>query len=43
MLVLLERRGAEGEPPQMIFALRKRPFTEQETAEVMALEARRGP
>ena len=35
-LVLLERRGSVKEPPQMIFALRKRPFTEEETAQVMA-------
>ncbi|HVQ30819.1 MAG TPA: hypothetical protein VMV21_14615, partial [Vicinamibacteria bacterium] len=35
-LVLLERRGSAKEPPQMIFALRKRPFTEEETAQVMA-------
>ena len=35
-LVLLEKRGTEKEPPQMIFALRKRPFTEDETAQVMS-------
>ena len=34
-LVLLEKRGTEKEPPQMIFALRNRPFTEEETAQVM--------
>jgi len=36
LLVLLEKRGTEQEPPQMIFVLRARPFTEVETAEVMA-------
>lgn len=35
LLVLLERRGTEKEPPQMIFVLRQRPFTEGETEEVM--------
>ena len=34
-LVLLEKRGTEKEPPQMIFILRNRPFTEEETAQVM--------
>jgi predicted membrane-bound spermidine synthase len=38
LLVLLERSGEEGAPAQMIFALRKRPFTEQETAEVLRWE-----
>ena len=36
LLVLLEKRGSEKEPPQMIFALRKRPFAEEETARIMA-------
>jgi hypothetical protein len=36
LLVLLEKRGTAKEPPQMIFGLRKRPFSEAETAEVMA-------
>jgi hypothetical protein len=35
LLVLLEARGTPDDPPQMIFMLRKRPFTEAETAEVM--------
>ena len=35
ILVLLEKRGTEKEPPQMIFALRRRPFTDEETAQVM--------
>lgn len=34
-LVLLEKRGSDKEPPQMIFVLRKRPFTPEETAQVM--------
>jgi predicted membrane-bound spermidine synthase len=34
--VLLEKRGTPKEPPQMIFMLRKRPFTEQEGAAMMA-------
>ena len=41
LLVLLERRGTDREPPQMIFALRKQPFTEQETAEVLRWEKAR--
>ena len=30
--VLLEKRGTPQDPPQMIFMLKKRPFTEEETA-----------
>ncbi len=33
--VLLERRGTPQDPPQMIFMLKKRPFTEDETARMM--------
>jgi hypothetical protein len=33
--VLFEKRGTPAEPPQMIFMLRKRPFTEDETAQMM--------
>ena len=40
ILVLLEKRGTEKEPPQMIFALRRRPFTDEETAQVMTLGER---
>lgn len=32
--VVLEKRGTAKDPPQMIFMLRKRPFTEAETAEI---------
>ncbi|MEZ5319605.1 MAG: hypothetical protein R2752_19550 [Vicinamibacterales bacterium] len=35
MLVVLERGGTPENPPQMIFMLRKRPFTPEETAAVM--------
>jgi predicted membrane-bound spermidine synthase len=41
LLVLLERRGTEKEPPQMIFALRKRPFTGEETSAAMGWEKAR--
>jgi hypothetical protein len=41
LLVLMERRETEKEPAQMIFALRKRPFTAEETAEVMGFEQAR--
>jgi predicted membrane-bound spermidine synthase len=41
LLVLLERRGTEEEPPQMIFILRRRPFTEAETAAAMAFSQAR--
>jgi SAM-dependent methyltransferase len=37
LAVLIERRGSEEDPPQMIFMLRRRPFTGAETA-VMAEE-----
>jgi predicted membrane-bound spermidine synthase len=36
VLVLLEQRRTEKEPAQMIFVLRKRAFTEEETAQVMS-------
>src|SRR5262245_34738737 len=36
VLVLLERRGTEKEPPQVIFVLRQRPFTEEETARILS-------
>lgn len=32
MAVLMERRGTPSDPPQMIFMLRRRPFTEAESA-----------
>ncbi len=35
IVVVLERRGTAEDPPQMIFILRKRPFTAEETASVM--------
>jgi SAM-dependent methyltransferase len=35
ILVLLEARESSDDPPQMIFMLRKRPFTEAETAEIV--------
>jgi hypothetical protein len=34
-VVLLEKRETPQDPPQMIFMLRKRPFSDQETAEIM--------
>jgi predicted membrane-bound spermidine synthase len=34
IVALLERRGTAEDPPQMIFMLRKRPFTEEETATI---------
>lgn len=34
--VLLERRGTQAEPPQMIFMLRRRPFTEAETTQMVS-------
>jgi SAM-dependent methyltransferase len=34
IVALLEKRGTAKDPPQMIFMLRKRPFTEAETAEI---------
>jgi hypothetical protein len=36
LVALLERRGTPADPPQMIFMLRRRPFTESETSELMA-------
>jgi hypothetical protein len=41
LLVLLEKRGTEKEPPQMIFGLRKRPFTEDEAERILAWEKAR--
>jgi hypothetical protein len=35
LAALLETRGARDDPPQMIFMLKRRPFTEAETAEMM--------
>lgn len=35
IVVVVERRSTPDSPPQMIFMLRKRPFTEAETASVM--------
>lgn len=35
IVALLERREAPDDPAQMIFMLRKRPFTDQETTEIM--------
>lgn len=35
MLAVLEKEGTPENPPQMIFMLRKRPFTPEETASVM--------
>ncbi len=35
VLVLMEKRGTEDEPPQMIFMLHRRPFTAEETATIM--------
>jgi predicted membrane-bound spermidine synthase len=35
VVVLLEKRRSLEEPPQMIFMLRRRPFTEVETAQIM--------
>jgi SAM-dependent methyltransferase len=35
LVALLEKRGTAEDPPQMIFMLRKRPFTPSETAEIM--------
>lgn len=35
IVVVLEKRGTAEDPPQMIFILRKRPFTPAETASVM--------
>jgi predicted membrane-bound spermidine synthase len=32
--VLLERRGTPEEPPQMIFMLRRQPFTQEQTAQI---------
>ena len=34
-VVLLEKRDSAEDPAQMIYMLRKRPFTEQETADIM--------
>jgi hypothetical protein len=34
IVVLTEKRSTADDPPQMMFMLRKRPFTEQETAEM---------
>ena len=36
VVVVLEKRGTAEDPPQMLFMLRKRPFTTEETASVMA-------
>lgn len=35
VVVLMERRGTAEEPPQMIFMLRRRPFTQEESAAIM--------
>jgi hypothetical protein len=35
MVAVLERRGTPDEPPQMIFILRRRPFTAEEAARIM--------
>jgi SAM-dependent methyltransferase len=35
IVVLLERHSAPNEPPQMMFILRKRPFSQDETAAIM--------
>jgi SAM-dependent methyltransferase len=35
IVALLEKRGTPEDPPQMIFMLRKRPFTDAETQEIM--------
>jgi predicted membrane-bound spermidine synthase len=35
IVAVIEKRGTPEEPPQMLFMLRKRPFTEVETAEIM--------
>ena len=35
LVVLTEKNSSSEDPPQMMFMLRKRPFTEQETAEMM--------
>ena len=40
-VVLLEKRDTPEDPAQMIFMLRKRPFTEQETAEIMGWDLAR--
>lgn len=36
MVVLIERRGDREDPPQMTFMLRRRPFTPQETEQILA-------
>ena len=36
IVATLEKRSSAEDPPQMIFMLRKRPFTPQETADIMA-------
>lgn len=36
IVVLIEREGKGGDPPQMAFMLRARPFTEAETATIMS-------
>lgn len=36
IVALLEKRNTPNDPSQMIFMLRKRPFTEEETADIMA-------
>jgi hypothetical protein len=38
VVALLEKRSAPDEPAQMIFMLRKQPFTEAQTAEIMGWE-----
>ncbi|HYR85198.1 MAG TPA: hypothetical protein VE422_14030 [Terriglobia bacterium] len=35
IVALIEKRSTPDDPPQMIFMLRKRPFSEEETAEIM--------
>jgi len=35
IVALIEKRNTPDDPPQMIFMLRKRPFSEKETAEIM--------
>ena len=36
IVVLTEKRGTSEDPPQMMFMLRKRSFTEQQTADIMS-------
>jgi hypothetical protein len=43
VVVLMERRGTPEDPPQMIFILKKRPFTETETAMITEQWAKARP